>query len=343
MALFLFLIIASFITTAVFIVPFINLLYRLKFLRQKQETHDFLGQNTPIFNKFHQKKKGTPLGGGILLVVVILTLFFLAYLTIKFKGYYISACFPIQKEIPLIIFTMVSFGLLGFFDDFKKIFYLKEKGVFGLRLRYKFAIQWILAFIIAFSLYFDLGIRIINIPFLGVFNIGPFYIPLAAFIIVAFTNAFNITDGLDGLANGILVFVLFAFCFLAFHIMDTPMTIFMAIWIGSLIAFLYFNVYPARIFLGDTGALSFGATMAVIGLLLGKIVALAFIGGLFIIEVSSSLLQMIAKKYWHKKIFPAAPFHLWLQEQGWEEPKIVARAWLAEIILVIVGLWLALV
>jgi phospho-N-acetylmuramoyl-pentapeptide-transferase len=164
---------------------------------------------------------------------------------------------------------------------------------------------------------------------------------LAAFIIVAFTNAFNITDGLDGLSCGLLVIALFAFSIISFQILDIPMMILSAIWIGVLIAFLYFNVYPARIFLGDTGALAFGATMAVIGLMLGKIIALAVIGGIFIVEVGSSMLQMMAKTVFGKKLFRAAPFHLWLRDRDWEEPKIVSRAWLVGIILAIFGLWLA--
>ncbi|HRR05378.1 MAG TPA: phospho-N-acetylmuramoyl-pentapeptide-transferase, partial [Candidatus Woesebacteria bacterium] len=186
-----------------------------------------------------------------------------------------------------------------------------------------------------------LGISIINIPFWGVLDLGLGYIPLAAFIIVAFTNAFNITDGLDGLACGLLLICLIAFCFLSFQIFDTPLTILTSIWIGVLIAFLYFNVYPARVFLGDTGAMAFGALMAVVGLMLGKIIALAFIGGIFILEVGSSLLQMLSKAWRGKKLFRAAPVHLWLQDRGWEEPKIVMRAWLAQLVLAIFGLWLA--
>jgi len=341
MVLFLALIITSFIITSSAIVPFINTLYKLKFLRQKQNTYDFLGKQTPIFDKFHRQKAGTPIGGGILLLFLIITIFTITFLWLKFSNVYISSCFPIAKEINIVSFTLISFGLLGFFDDLKKIFNLKKRGVFGLRLRYKFAIQIILALTIGSLLYFDLGIDIINIPLLGVFKIGAFYIPLSAFIIIAFTNAFNITDGLDGLASGLLVICLFAFCFISFQIFDTPSTVFIAIWIGTLIAFLYFNIYPARIFLGDTGALAFGATMAVIGLMLGKIIALTVIGGIFIIEVGSSLLQMLSKLIRKKKLFSAAPFHLWLQDKGWEEPKIVMRAWLAGLMLAILGLWLA--
>ena len=341
MALFLSLIISSFAITSVAIVPFINALYKLKFLRQKQNTHDFLGKRTPIFDKFHRQKAGTPIGGGILLLFLIITIFAIVFLWLKFNDVYISSCFPIAEEINIIFFTLISFGLLGFFDDLKKIFNLEKKGIFGLRLRYKFIIQWILAFTIGFFLYHNLGIDIINIPLLGVFKIGVFCIPLAAFVIVAFTNAFNITDGLDGLASGLLIICLFTFSFISFQIFDTPNTVFIAIWIGTLIAFLYFNIYPARIFLGDTGALAFGATMAVIGLMFGKIIALAVIGGIFIIEVSSSLLQMLSKSIRKKKLFSAAPFHLLLQNKGWEEPKIVMRAWLTGLMLAIFGLWLA--
>ena len=341
MALFLTLIITSFIITSIAIVPFIDALYKLKFLRQKQKTHDFMGKRTPIFDKFHHQKAGTPIGGGILLLFLIIIIFALTFLWLKFSNVYISSCFPITKEINIIFFTLISFGFLGFFDDIKKIFNLEKKGVFGLRLRYKFIVQWILAFTISLFLYFDLGIDIINIPLLGVFKIGAFYIPLSTFIIVAFTNAFNITDGLDGLASGLLIICLFTFSFISFQIFDTPNTVFIAIWIGTLIAFLYFNIYPARIFLGDTGALAFGATMAVVGLMLGKIIALAVIGGIFIIEIGSSLFQMLSKSIRKKKLFSAAPLHLLLQNKGWEEPKIVMRAWLTGLMLAILGLLLA--
>jgi len=113
------------------------------------------------------------------------------------------------------------------------------------------------------------------------------------------------------------------------------------LWIGAIIAFLYFNIYPARIMMGDVGALSFGATLAVVGLLLGKIMALVIIGGIFVVEIFSSLLQLMSKKLrGGKKIFPAAPIHLWLQYRGWQEPKIVQRAMLTGIVLTLFGIWL---
>ena len=162
-------------------------------------------------------------------------------------------------------------------------------------------------------------------------------------MIVAFANAVNITDGLDGLASGILMISLFGVWFLSASILDVPVSVFIALWLGSLVSFLYFNVFPARMFLGDVGALSFGATLAVVGLLLGKSIAFAVIGAIFVLEIASSFMQLISKRLWKKKLFPAAPFHLFLQNYGWEEPKIVQRAWLVQIMLTIFGVWLALI
>jgi phospho-N-acetylmuramoyl-pentapeptide-transferase len=229
------------------------------------------------------------------------------------------------------------------YDDIMKFFKFDKSGFFGLRMRHKFLIQWLLALIISLLMYFNLQIDFLYVPFFGVFHLGWFFIPFAATVVVAFANAVNITDGLDGLAGGILMVALFAFWYLSAAILDTPLSFFLALWLGSLIAFLYFNVYPARLWLGDVGSLAFGATFAVAGLLLGKVMALIIIGAIFVAEIASSLLQLLSKKYRGKKVFPVSPLHLWLQYIGWPEPKIVTRAILASIMLAIFGVWLAVV
>ena len=343
MVLFLGLLIFSFIINSILVVPFINLLYKLRFLRQQQKTRDFLGKLTPIFDKFHKHKAGTPVGGGLLIIATVALLYAILFPLISFLGVYVTAVYPIKEELNILFFSFISFGLLGLYDDFKKFFGFKQTGFFGLRLRHKFLIQWALAFIIALLLYQNLGINFVHVPFFGIIRLGWWYVPFAAFVIVSFANAFNITDGLDGLACGLLMICLFAFWIISGSILDTTLSVFLALWIGGLMAFLYFNIYPARIWLGDVGALSFGATLAVVGLLLGKVIALVVIGGLFVVEVTSSLIQMLGKKFLKRKIFPVAPLHLWLQYRGWEEPKIVFRAWLAGIMLAIFGLWLAMI
>lgn len=337
------LLILSFSLTSGLLIPFINLLYHWRFLRQKQKTRDAFGKLTPIFNKFHGWKAGTPAGGGALVILVVAVLFALILPLVRFLGNEPSHVYPIKEEINVIFFSFLSFGFLGLYDDIMKFFGFKKTGFFGLRLRHKLIIQSILALIIALLLYANLKIDIFYIPYFGVFKLGWWYVPLAAFIIVSFANAVNITDGLDGLASGLLMISLLAFWFLSASILDTPLSIFLALWLGALIAFLYFNIFPARIYLGDVGALSFGATLAVIGLLLGKVAALLIIGGLFVLEALSSLLQLLAKKFLGRQLLPAAPLHLWLQQKGWPEPKIVMRAWLAQMILCLLGLFLAMI
>lgn len=339
------LLIFSFIVTGIAIIPFINLLYRLKFTRREEAPKR---GKVPLFDKLHDWKAGTPVGGGLLIIAVVSLLYAILFPVLQYLGVYVTAVYPLRDEVNIIFFSFISFGLLGLYDDLMKFFGKPDKGFIGLTFgipgKVKFFIQLILGLTIASMLYFNLKIDLIHIPLTDItFHIGWWYIPFAAFVIVSFANAFNITDGLDGLATGLLMICLFAFWILSATMLDTPLSVFLSLWIGSIIAFLYFNVYPARIWLGDSGALSFGATLAVVGLLIGKIFALVFIGGIFVFEVTSSLIQIITLRVFHRRVFKIAPFHLWLQARGWEEPKIVARAWLAGLMLAIFGIWLAVI
>lgn len=342
MAFYLFAVFFSFIVTFILIIPFINLLYRLKFQRGQQKTKDAFDVSTPIFDRLHRSKAGTPVGGGMLIVPATIALFFFfLLLLIFFERQIISNYASVVAEIKILLFTFAAFAFLGLYDDLKKIFFWKRDYFFGLRLRHKLLIEVVLSLIIAFWIYYELKIDFIYIPFFGVYKMSFFYVIFAAFIITAFANAVNITDGLDGLATGVLVIALMAFWVISRSIVDTPLSLFIAVWLGALIAFLYFNTYPSRVFLGDTGSLSFGATFGVAGLLLGKTFALPIIGGVFAVEIITSLLQLLSKRFLKKKLFRVAPFHLWLQLRGWPEPKIVMRAWIAAIIFAIFGLMVA--
>jgi len=299
----------SFILSSIAIVPFIDLLYKLKFQRAEQNTRDAFGVLTPIFNKFHEKKAGVPVGGGLIVIAIVSTLFVLLMPLMTRFGITVTSNYKdIQAEVNVLFFTFMSFGILGLYDDIKKFFKFKASGFFGLRLKHKLIFEIILASIVSWMLFYNLGISILHIPFIGTFELGILYVPFATFTIVAFANAVNITDGLDGLASGTLMISLFGLWFLSSQILDVPLSIFLALLIGALISFLYFNVYPARLFMGDVGSLSFGATLAVIGLLLGKIIALVVIGFIFVFEISTSLIQLISKKFRKKKVFPAAQF-----------------------------------
>ena len=331
------LVLISFAVTGLLLVPFIDLLFYLREKYRKSPARklyeEIKRENTPIHDKLLiGKDTETPVGGGILLIpiVVILSLFIINTI---YK--------EINKEIYILVFTFISFGLIGFIDDIKKIFTVFTGKFIGLRARYLLLLQIFFAGFVGFWLY-SLGLNNIFIPILGNIILGVWYIPLAVVVIIAFSNAYNIADGLDGLAAGLLTICLFAFLALAHAAFNPTLSIFVGVWIGALIAFLYFNVFPARIYLGDAGAFAFGATLALVGLLTGKIIGLAVIGGVYIIIVGSSLSQIISKRIFKKKIMAVAPLHMYFKYIGWEEPKIVFRFWLAGSIFAIFGLFLAL-
>ncbi|HSW48167.1 MAG TPA: phospho-N-acetylmuramoyl-pentapeptide-transferase [Candidatus Saccharimonadales bacterium] len=328
------LIISSFVVTALLLVPFIDFLYRIKLRRVQQATRDMFNKRTPLFDKFNSWKVGTPFGGGLLIVLVVTVCTFWAY------GVFGTKFLP--WEVFVLFFAFISFGILGFLDDFKKLVGGSEN-LFGLRFRHKFVIQWILAFIIALVFYIQLHYDFVFIHGFGKLFLGMFFVPFAAFVIVAFVNAFNITDGLDGLASGLLLICLIAFLVINSASLDDSLGIFLAILIGSLTAFLYFNIYKARLWLGDVGSLSLGAVLAVTGLLTGRALTLVIIGGIFVVEVSFSLIQLLGKKFLGRKILSAAPMHLFLQNKGWEEPKIVMRLWLIGFILAVLGIFISFI
>ncbi len=323
----------SFFVTSVFLIPFIDLLFRLR-RKYKKSSGYILDTATPIHNKILKNKDlETPVGGGLLLIPIIIFLFLGALLGYKNR---------LNIEAFILVFTVLSFGYIGLFDDVKKIFTKFQGKYAGVRARYILMLQLIFATIISLILYFFIGLNNIFVPIMGNIVLGWFYIPLAIFIIVSFANAYNISDGMDGLSTGLLLICLLAVLVLTHTVFDETLGIFTGIWIGAIIAFLYFNVYPARIYLGDAGSFGFGATLAVVGLLTGKVVGLAFIGGVYVFIVGSSLLQIFSKKFLNKKILLVAPIHFYFKYIGWEEPKIVVRFWLAGAILAILGLWLAL-
>ncbi len=315
-------------------VPFIDLLFFLKRKFQRQTALANSSQ-TPIHDVLMKADEKTPSGGGILLILI------LAVLSIGF--YFLNfRTTPDAVTLKILLFTLFSFGSLGLLDDIKLIFTRRKGKFLGMGRRKLLGFQFILAGLIGAMLYYLAGLNNLYITGLGNFVIGLWYIPLAAFIIVSFANAYNISDGLDGLSAGLLLICLFAFLGITSRALDLTLASFIGIWIGALFAFLYFNIWPARIFMGDGGSFAFGAALAVVGLLTGKILALAIIGGMFVFIVASSLLQILSKKMLKMKILPVAPIHMYFKYIGWEEPKIVVRFWLAQGLLAIFGLWIAL-
>lgn len=326
------LVLLSFAATSVCMVPFIDFLYFLK-KRFESKLSEIKKSETPIHDKLMKTDIAIPSGGGILIIVILIILSL---------GYWLFSPLVDKVSLRILLFTLISFGLLGFIDDVKLLLTKRSGKFVGVGRGKMFFIQSLLALAISGMLYFTGGLNNLYISGLGNFIIDGWYIPLAAFVIISFANAYNISDGLDGLSTGLLLICLFAFLALASQSLDLTLASFIGIWIGTLFSFLYFNIWPARIFLGDAGSFAFGATLAVVGLLTGKILALAIIGGMFVVIVLSSLIQILSKKILHKKILPVAPIHTYFKYMGWEEPKIVVRFWLAQGLFAIFGLWIAL-
>lgn len=330
------LLLLSFFITAVLLVPLIDFLYKLKLRKTDEKKRvDTFEKAAPVTAKLLGNKPKIPIGAGVLVVLVtcILSLWSYGLLGIVSR----------PGELFILLFTMLSFAGLGFYDDLRKNIGFEKSKFFGLRWRHKFIIQIVLGLLIGLYFWGYLKYDFINIHWFGSLDIGFLFVFLAAFVIVAFANAFNITDGLDGLSSGVLMICLTAFIILSSQLLHPSLALFIAVWLGSLIAFLYYNIFPARVELGDTGALAFGATLAVVGLLTGKILALAIIGGVFIFEVGSSFIQMLSKQFLKRKFFAVAPLHLWFMNRGWEEPKVVMRFWLAAILFAIFGLWISVI
>ncbi|NCS32310.1 phospho-N-acetylmuramoyl-pentapeptide-transferase [bacterium] len=329
----------SFIFTAALAIPFIHALYKLHIRQKPVKSVDMHGNKT-VFNDLHGWKVGTPTGGGVLILGSVL-LFSIIF--------YVVTSFSINWTSIILFVTLISFGVLGMYDDFRKMIRVRKRRIRALPALEKLIIQTILGLIIGYLLYKFTGLHTVEIPILSsVFRVndislGWLYIPFAAFVIVSSSNAFNITDGMDGLATGLMLIALSAFWVLAVpHTFSGDVILFIAVLMGALLAFLYFNVYPARLFMGDSGSIAFGALLGVIALLIGKSLVLPIIGGVFVIELLSSLIQLFSIRYLgEKRLFKIAPLHHHFEAMGWDETKVTMRFWIAGALCAFIGLFIA--
>jgi phospho-N-acetylmuramoyl-pentapeptide-transferase len=292
----------------------------------------FLGMGKRILEEgpeSHQVKEGTPTMGGLLVIGVVLALFFLLQ----------GGLPPGGIIAPLA--TLLLVGGLGAFDD-----YLNAKTGEGITARQKMI--WLVVFAVAaaYQIQDTYGIDSIAVPFVGSVMIDPWvFIAFGAFAIVAAANGVNLTDGLDGLAGGTLVFAFVAFVLVA--LLNEPtqpnLAVLCALIVGALLGFLWFNVHPAQVFMGDSGSLALGATLAVTALITGQILILPLVGLVFVIETLSVILQVgYFKLTGGKRIFRMSPLHYHYELIGWDEEKITLRFWIVGIIAGLIGVTLFL-
>ncbi|MFQ5579279.1 MAG: phospho-N-acetylmuramoyl-pentapeptide-transferase [Nitrospiria bacterium] len=288
----------------------------------------------------HKHKSGTPtMGGVMILVAVLISTVLWADMT--------------NSYIWLVIFSTVGFGLIGFRDDYLKCVVKNKKGLLP---RYKFGFQILAALVVAFGLYrSEAYSTILSVPLFKDLtpDLGIFYIPFAILVIVGASNAVNLTDGLDGLAVGPVMMTAMAYLIVAYATGRTDfseyllipyiegageLAVFCGAILGAGLGFLWFNAYPADIFMGDVGSLPLGAALGTVAVISKHELLLVLVGGIFVIEALSVIFQVVSFKSRGKRVFLMAPIHHHFELKGWQEPKIVVRFWILAIILALLSL-----
>ena len=324
-----FLAVVGFIS-AFLVTPLVAKLIEKYALKKQLRTHN----SAPIYHSFHKNKQGTPTMGGVIIWGTVISLSVIFFI-LNYFGFSLGSYFNIidRKETYLPLATLFFAGILGLFDDLLGVYKIGPKGG-GLSILQKIFLYLAIASIGAWWFYYKLGFDLLLIPFSNYFmNSGPiyiglWYIPFFIFVIVASAFSANETDGLDGLLGGVSLFAFGALTVIAFTLGKFNLAGFSAIVTGSLLAFLWFNIYPARFFMGDTGSMAIGITLGVMAMLTNTTIFLPFLVPIFIIESLSVIVQMISKKIRGKKIFLSTPIHHHFEALGWHESKITMRFWI---------------
>ena len=312
----------------------------IKYLKSSKHFDQPIRNDGPLSHII--KKAGTPTFGGVL---IIFSAIISSLLWADIKNIYVL----------ISIFSILSFSLIGFFDDYLKI---KKGNSSGVKARYKFLLQIIFATMIVYLINISTAENIRNVlhlPFYKnlVFDLGMFYIFFGVVVIVGSSNAVNLTDGLDGLATVPVILVALTFILITYlvgniifsdylkltYIKNTgEICVVLGSVVGASLGFLWFNAPPAKIFMGDTGSLALGGFLGTISLITKHEAALFIAGGLFVLEASSVIIQVISFKLFGKRVFRMAPLHHHYEKKGWEESTIVIRFWIISVILVLIAL-----
>jgi phospho-N-acetylmuramoyl-pentapeptide-transferase len=325
-----------------------NILYRYK-IGIKIKTNSVDGEKLTYVSKLHAGKSGTPTMGGVIIWFTIILLAFLSHFLFPWIAKWTNTNFLARldfwsrPQVWLPLFTLGAAGLLGFFDDRMSVKgWGKNKGG-GMRFLMRFWWLFTISGVGAWWFYSKLGWDVIHIPAVGDFSIGFWYIPLFIFVILYMAISSNETDGLDGLNGGVLLMAFSAFTAIAFMQNKIDLAAFCAAISGALLAFLWFNIYPARFFMGDTGAVALGTTLGVVAMLTNSALVAFIIVLIYLLESGSVAIQLTSKKFFHRKIFLAAPLHHHFEAKGWPEPKVTMRAWIFTVVTALLGLIIGII
>lgn len=305
-----------------------SIAYKYKFWK-KPRTTSTTGELLQVFSKLQKSKfsRNIPTMAGMITIIAIAAVTLLFNLDRQ------------QTWLPLA--ALIGGGVIGLIDD---IINLRGNGsgISGLRSSLKFMMLTLVALIAAWFFYTRLGYTDLHVPFIGSIELGWVMIPLFVLAVVSAGNAVNISDGLDGLAGGLLIMSFGAFGVIALLQANFGIAGFCFTVIGALLAYLWFNIFPARFFMGDVGSFALGTSLGVVAMLTDTLFLLPVIGIVFVAEAGSSLLQITSKKLFHRKIFLSAPVHHHLEAQGWPETKVTMRFWVIAGVAAFVGILLAL-
>lgn len=314
---------------AMFLTPtYTYFAYRYKFWK-KQRSASTTGEKLEVFTKLHAAKfrRNIPTMAGIIGVVAIAV---------------VTVCFNLDRTQTWLPFAaLVGGAAVGLLDD---IINLRSggKGTAGLRSSVKFTLIMLIGAVLGWFFWAKLGIHSVHVPFVGDIELGMWVVPIFTLAVVATGNAVNISDGLDGLAGGLLMASFGAYGVIALLQGQYVLAAFCFSVAGALLAYLWFNIHPARFFMGDVGSFAYGAALGVVAMMTNTLFLLPVIGVVFVIEGGSSTLQILSKKIRKKKIFLSAPIHHHLEAVGWPETKVTMRFWVIGAVAAVIGIWMAI-
>jgi phospho-N-acetylmuramoyl-pentapeptide-transferase len=302
--------------------------YRYRFWKRPR-TQATTGEATPVFTKLHAEKhkRNIPTMAGMIMVIAA------AFITVLFN--------LDRQQTWLPLAALIGGGAVGLIDDIINI-RGNGGGLKGLRAPIKFAMITLIAAVGAWFFYYKLGYSTLHVPFVGDFSIGWWLIPLFVLVVVSTGNAVNISDGLDGLAGGLLSTAYGVFGVIALLQGNYGLAGFCFTIVGVLLSYVWFNIFPARFFMGDVGSFALGTALGVVAMLTDTLFLLPIIGFVFVAEAGSSLIQILSKKLLHRKVFLSAPVHHHLEAVGWPEVKVTMRFWVIGQVSGALGLMLAL-
>jgi len=314
-----------------------NVLYKFK-VRAKIKKRAVDGKKAPIFHKLHKAKEGTPLMGGLLIWVTAAGLAFILHIAGRWAGgVWEELDFLSRSQTWLPFFALVTTGILGVVDDIKTTRGTGSNKGGGIRFLYRFGWLFLIAILGGLWFHYKLEFSSIHIPGVGDWSIGWWYIPFFAAVIMATAISSNESDGLDGLNGGVLLVAFVVYGGIAFVQGRVDLAAFCAVISGGLLAFLWFNVHPARFFMGDTGSFALGTALGVVALITNSALILPIVCFVYVLESSSVIIQLASKKLFKKKVFLSAPIHHHFEAIGWPETKITMRFWILSGITGVVG------